>query len=118
MKEIIDKPESTLEKIAKVNARNYRNGIGGDIQTQLAGEFDFYQGFITGASWHKEWSLSPIGDAENTAYIRKDTLMNYFHQRIEELNSPLNGVFGSTERDNCNERISELLLLIDKLNEM
>lgn len=67
---------------------------------------------------YEEWSLSPIGDAENTAYIRKDTLMNYFHQRIEELNSPLNGVFGSTERDNCNERISELLLLIDKLNEM
>lgn len=51
-------------------------------------------------------------------YIRKDALMDYFHQRIEDLGSPLNGVFGSTERDNCNERISELLLLIDKLNEM
>ncbi len=51
-------------------------------------------------------------------YIRKDALLDYFHQRVEELNSPLNGVFGSTERDNCNERISELLLLIDKLNEM
>lgn len=51
-------------------------------------------------------------------YIRKDALMDYFHQRVEDLGSPLNGVFGSTERDNCNERISELLLLIDKLNEM
>jgi hypothetical protein len=51
-------------------------------------------------------------------YIRKDALMDYFHQRIEELNSPLNGVFGSTERDNCNERISELLLLIDKFNSL
>ena len=51
-------------------------------------------------------------------YIRKDALMNYFHKRVEELNSPLNGVFGSTEREHCNERISELLLLIDKLNSM
>lgn len=54
----------------------------------------------------------------DVCYIRKDALLDYFHQRVEELNSPLNGVFGSTERDNCNERISELLLLIDKLNEM
>lgn len=51
-------------------------------------------------------------------YIRKDYLMNYFHKRVEELNSPLNGVFGSSEREHCNERISELLLLIDKLNSM
>lgn len=57
-------------------------------------------------------------NSTNEEYIRKDALLDYFHQRIEELNSPLNGVFGSTERDNCNERISELLLLIDKLNEM
>lgn len=56
--------------------------------------------------------------AINVEYIRKDALMDYFHQRVEDLNSPLNGVFGSTERDNCNERISELLLLVDKLNEM
>ena len=55
------------------------------------------------------------GDLE---YIRKDALLDYFHQRVEDLSSPLNGVFRSTERDNCNERISELLLLIDKLNEM
>ena len=65
-----------------------------------------------------EWSPTPYISRENTEYIRKDALLDYFHQRIEELNSPLNGVFGSTERDNCNERISELLLLIDKLNEM
>lgn len=51
-------------------------------------------------------------------YIRKDALLDYFRQRVEELNSPLNGVFGSTEREHCNERISELLLLIDKLNRM
>lgn len=51
-------------------------------------------------------------------YLRKNALMNYFHKRVEELNSPLNGVFGSTEREHCNERISELLLLIDKLNAM
>lgn len=57
-------------------------------------------------------------DDLDTEYIRKDALMNYFHKRVEELNSPLNGVFGSTEREHCNERISELLLLIDKLNSM
>ena len=58
-------------------------------------------------------------DKESTAeYIRKEALLDYFRQRIEELNSPLNGVFGSTEREHCSERISELLLLIDKLNEM
>ena len=51
-------------------------------------------------------------------YISKDALLDYFHQRVEELNSPLNGVLGSTEREHCNERISELFLLIDKLNEM
>ena len=57
-------------------------------------------------------------EGEDTCYIRKDALVDYFRQRVEELNSPLNGVFGSTEREHCNERISELLLLIDKLNEM
>lgn len=56
--------------------------------------------------------------AINEEYIRKDALLEYFHNRVEELNSPLNGVFGSTEREHCNERISELLLLVDKLNEM
>lgn len=56
--------------------------------------------------------------SQDIEYICKNPLLDYFHQRIEELSSPLNGVFGSTERDNCNERISELLLLIDKLNEM
>ena len=65
-----------------------------------------------------EWSPTPYISRENTEYIRKDTLMNYFNKRVEELNSPLNGVFGSTEREHCNERISELLLLIDKLNSM
>lgn len=55
---------------------------------------------------------------DDICYIRKDALLDYFRQRVEELNSPLNGVFGSTEREHCNERISELLLLIDKLNEM
>ena len=58
-------------------------------------------------------------DKENAVeYIRKDALLDYFRQRVEELNSPLNGVFGSTEREHCNERISELLLLINKLNKM
>lgn len=57
-------------------------------------------------------------DVFTQEYIRKDALMNYFHKRVEELNSPLNGVFGSTEREHCNERISELLLLIGKLNSM
>lgn len=66
---------------------------------------------------------SSIKATETTAnvqheYIHKDALLKYFHQRVEELSSPLNGVFGSTERDNCNERISELLLLIDKLNSL
>ena len=51
-------------------------------------------------------------------YIRKNALMNYFNKRVEKLNSPLNGVLGSTEREHCNERISELLLLIDTLNSM
>lgn len=63
------------------------------------------------------YSLS-LNDNGGIEYIRKDALMNYFHKRVEELNSPLNGVFGSTEREHCNERISELLLLIDKLNSM
>ena len=62
------------------------------------------------------FATEPVKDG--IEYIRKDALLDYFHQRVEELGSPLNGVFGSTERDNCNERISELLLLIDKLNEM
>ena len=65
-----------------------------------------------------EWSPTPYISRENTEYIRKDALMNYFNKRVEELNSPLNGVFGSAEREHCNERISELLLLIDKLNSM
>lgn len=66
-----------------------------------------------------DWYSEPEFHAEdNLEYVRKDALMNYFHKRVEELNSPLNGVFGSTEREHCNERISELLLLIDKLNSM
>ena len=61
-----------------------------------------------------------LGEAKyyGDVVLRKNALMNYFHKRVEELNSPLNGVFGSTEREHCNERISELLLLIDKLNSM
>ena len=71
-----------------------------------------------GEAFSSKWTTIPFRDFENTEYICKDTLMNYFHKRVEELNSPLNGVFGSTEREHCNERISELLLLIDKLNSM
>lgn len=63
-------------------------------------------------------TIIPVDAPDEEIYIRKDALMNYFHKRVEELNSPLNGVFGSTEREHCNERISELLLLIDKLNSM
>ena len=69
--------------------------------------------FVNPYGWNSESSRT-----DEIVYIRKGALMDYFRQRVEELNSPLNGVFGSTERDNCNERISELLLLIDKLNEM
>lgn len=69
-----------------------------------------------------DWDGSPIRTKQvedsDICYIRKNALLDYFHQRVEELNSPLNGVFGSTEREHCNERISELLLLIDKLNSM
>ena len=65
-----------------------------------------------------DWMYEPHKECDNAIYICKDALMNYFHKRVEELNSPLNGVFGSTEREHCNERISELLLLIDKLNSM
>lgn len=62
--------------------------------------------------------IQEVGHNGAEEYIRKDALLDYFHQRVEELGSPLNGVFGSTERANCNERISELLLLVDKLNSM
>lgn len=67
---------------------------------------------------HDRWFEGNKPNDNFVEYIRKDALMNYFHKRVEELNSPLNGVFGSTEREHCNERISELLLLIDKLNSM
>lgn len=72
-------------------------------------------GVLRHSYWTIDQQLVPF---EETEFIRKDALLDYFRQRVEDLNSPLNGVFGSTERDNCNERISELLLLIDKLNEM
>ena len=76
-----------------------------------------YIGLEDVGSRHRVYNVSVIPNGYDE-YIRKDALLKYFHQRIEELGSPLNGVFGSTERDNCNERISELLLLIDKLNSL
>ena len=83
----------------------------------------YLHGYDFNENPYRVWSECPVKgmrgyEAINVDYIRKDALLKYFYQRIEELNSPLNGVFGSTERDNCNERISELLLLVDKLNEM
>ena len=72
-----------------------------------------YNPELVGVAWSKKDK-----SCEHIEYIRKGALLDYFHQRVEELNSPLNGVFGSTEREHCNERISELLLLIDKLNSM
>lgn len=68
--------------------------------------------------WEVDTSPQNAYVNETIPYIRKDALLDYSRQRVEELKSPLNGVFGSTEREHCNERISELLLLIDKLNEM
>ncbi len=83
----------------------------------------YLHGYDFNENPYRVWSESPAKgmrghEVMNEEYIRKDALLEYFHQRIEELSSPLNGVFGSTERDNCNERISELLLLIDKLNSL
>lgn len=77
-----------------------------------------YVASYNGEAFSHSWTMEPLGDTTATEYIRKEELMDYFHKRVEELNSPLNGVFGSTEREHCNERILELLLLIDKLNSM